>query len=427
MKAVPLKVLGIAMLALSLAGCVSESVTAHLPQELQAILPVISRVDHAPPSVSAPNGSAEAAIQEVILRGNSQQEQAIASHDSSPMRDTSTDSYYQEVAQANQDMVAHGITRISLVKLDWGDVIVNGNTAVATSWETWTTDYAHAGTDQSRDRNVYSLVQENGVWKIQSDDHPDDPFGTPVGVQPAAPAPAPEAPPSAVLPRGRGGSANWAGYSASGGSFTGVTGSWIVPQPASDGTSGADATWVGIGGERSRDLIQAGTEQTVTSSGRVRYYAWIEMLPDYARPVPLSVHPGDSVTVSINQQETGTWLVLVRNNTTGATYDRQVQYRSTLSSAEWIEEAPSSVRGALLPIDNFGSVTFTGASAVKDGQTVSLAEAGASPIAMITARGQTLATPSVLADDGAGFTVTRTSTPAATGGSTAPRNRRSGS
>ncbi|MBV9120501.1 MAG: hypothetical protein JOZ39_07315, partial [Chloroflexi bacterium] len=70
---------------------------------------------------------------------------------------------------------------------------------------------------------------------------------------------------------------------------------------------------------------------------------------------------------------------------------------------------PSGGRGGVLPLDSFGSITFSDASAVKDGKTVSAKDAGATPITMINGARAPLAQPSGLTDDGAGFTVTRTS------------------
>src|SRR5205823_10341559 len=137
---------------------------------------------------------------------------------------------------------------------------------------------------------------------------------------------------------------NWSGYAATGGTYTAVSGSWSVPQFSPDGPAGIDAAWVGIGGVRSRDLIQAGTQQTVSGSGRTQYEAWIEMLPRSSRPVPLQVHPGDSITVSINEESTDQWLIHFTNNTTGQTYDTTQTYTSSHSSAEWVEEAPSAGR-----------------------------------------------------------------------------------
>ena len=165
---------------------------------------------------------------------------------------------------------------------------------------------------------------------------------------------------------------------------------------------------------RSRDLIQAGTEQTVSGSGSSQYEAWIEMLPRASRTVPLAVHPGDSVSVSISEQSTDNWLIAFQNNTTGQTYQENVQYASSHSSAEWVEEAPSAGRGGVLPLSDFGSIDFTNGSAVKNGQTVSIADAGARPITMLGNGNQALAVPTQLAADGSSFTVSRTQAPATT-------------
>jgi hypothetical protein len=158
----------------------------------------------------------------------------------------------------------------------------------------------------------------------------------------------------------------------------------------------------------SRDLIQAGTQETVSGTGQTQYQAWIEMLPAASHPITLAVHPGDSVSVSIDEQSAGTWQIAFTNNTTGQTYQTTVQYTSSNSSAEWIEEAPSAGRGGILPLDDFGSVSFSSASAVKDGQTVNLAESGAKPITLIGANQQPLAVPSAVGSDGSSFSVSRT-------------------
>jgi hypothetical protein len=384
-------------------------------------------------AIGAQTGTPEAAIQQVVLKGNAEQEQAIASKDSTVMKATSTDSYYQDLAQTNQDMLDNGVTAIRLVKIEWDQTSVTGTSGTATTYETWWTQYSDGSTDQARDRNVYSLVQQNGTWKIQSDDHPDAGFTTvPGGSQPGNPtapggtAPSPQVP--APRPsRGRGVSSNWSGYASTGGKFTAISGTWTVPQPsASTGALGADAAWVGIGGENSRDLIQAGTEETVLASGTIRYDAWVEMLPQYSHPIPLAVHPGDSITVSIAQQPDSSWKISFKNNTTTNTYERTVQYTSSLSSAEWIEEAPSGGRGGVMPLDNFGSISFSNASAVKDGQTVNLSQAGAQPITMINGSQQPLVTPAAIGSDGSSFTLTRTSNAAGgRGGSGLPRVRTS--
>jgi hypothetical protein len=203
------------------------------------------------------------------------------------------------------------------------------------------------------------------------------------------------------LPRSR----NWAGYAVSGGTFTAVSATWSVPDFAPNSPAGADAIWVGIGGVHGADLIQAGTQETVSGRGSTQYQAWVETLPQASQPVPLTISAGDSVSVSVQQQAGDDWLIAFVNNTSGKSYQVSVQYTSSRSSAEWVVEAPSARRGRLVPLDAFGSVSFTRASTVKNGQPLSIGQAGGHPITMIGQRGRTLARASALDEDGAAFNV----------------------
>jgi len=347
------------------------------------------------------------AIQQVIQQSNNEQVQAIASHDSSVMADTATADHYQDLAQVNQDLLDSGVSSIRLVRMDWGAIAVNGSTATATTFETWRTVFADGTADQSRDRNDYTLVLDNGTWKISGDAHPDQ----------VSPSPLPSAgtPPQSQpfpFPDDQNTSHNWSGYASTGGTYTQVSGTWSVPQFNPDNRGGIDAAWVGIGGVRSRDLIQAGTQQTVSGAGHTQYQAWIEMLPRASRPVPLQVHGGDSVTVDISEQSSNSWLIQFTNNTTGQTYSTTQQYASSHSSAEWVEEAPSGGRGGgVLPLDDFGSVQFSNGSTTRNGQPLSIQAAGARAITMVGEGNRQLAIPSELGADGASFTVSRTDAP----------------
>ncbi|GEM_PF-1227221 len=379
-------------------------------------------------AATAPSAEVSAAIKQVITRANAEQQQAFANHDATLMRDTATTSYYNELVQTNRDMTNGGVSAISLVKLEWGPVSLTGNGgAQATTFETWATSYVDGTSNQSRDRNVYTLVQESGAWKIQADAHPDSgldqlPPGTsPSVTSPGGPGSSP-LPTPRISPTGVGQSRNWSGYAATGGTFTSVTGTWTVPSASATGNPGADATWVGIGGVQSRDLIQAGTENTVGAGQQVQTDAWVERLPQTSHPVSLPVKPGDSITVTISQQSAGTWLIAFKNNTTGQTYQTTEQYDSSMSSAEWVEEAPSGGR-RVVPLDDFGSVHFAAGSATKDGKSVTIAQSGATPITMIDGTGTPLATPSKLTASG-GFDVTQSAPSTAPGISpTVPRFR----
>jgi hypothetical protein len=372
----------------------------------------------APPAAptEAPTAAADPAqqaIQQVIQRGDEEQAQAFAANDPSVMADTSTSDFYQLQVKTNQDLRSNGVTDIKLVTIDWGPITVTGTTATATAFETWSTTYTDGSTEQSRDRNEYTLVQANGSWKVSGDEHPDDDTGnndpTPGSARVTPPASSQPQPSQPRVPRGQNTSQNWSGYAATGGTFTAVTGTWTVPNFSPDSPTGADAAWVGIGGVDTRDLIQAGTQQTVSRSGSTRYEAWVETLPQASHPVPLTVNPGDSVTVAITQlpQTREQWRVSLKNNTTGKTYEVTERYTSSMSSAEWVEEAPSSGRGRQIPLDNFGTVNFSQATAVKDGKTITVADAKAQAITMVGRGGLQLAKPSPLGADGASFSVTR--------------------
>lgn len=202
-------------------------------------------------------------------------------------------------------------------------------------------------------------------------------------------------------------SRNWSGYTATSGRFTGVSGTWTVPQVSGNGSIGADATWVGVGGVKSDDLIQAGTQAIVDPYGQVTYSAFYEGLPDASQPLTITVHPGDSISVSLTKDAGSTWTIAVKNTTTGESTSMSVPYDSSLTSAEWIEEAPSGAR-RMLPLDNFGSVTISQALAIQNGKTVSASQAGATPMTMTMGGNIALAQASTLTDGGTGFTVSRT-------------------
>ena len=357
----------------------------------------------APPATAVPTADAApnaiAAIKAAVQRGNEEQIQALASQDPTLMRDTSTAAYYQQAAQGVTDLASSGITAIELLKLEWGAItFASPTSAQVKTTETWRTTFNTKGVLEETDPNVYTLVQEQGKWKIQDDQHPSERGAQSTASPDNAPAPAAPAPRAET-------SRNWAGYTASGGTFTTVSGAWVVPTVAADQRSALDATWVGIGGLTTHDLIQAGTQAEV-AGGQVRYSAWIELLPATAQTIPLTVNAGDTIHVTIEQQRDGTWLITVRDSTNSQVYQQPLTYQSSRSSAEWIEEAPASTRG-ILPLDNFGVVQFTDATAVRNGQQVTAAAAKALPVTMNGSNGQPLARPSGLAADGSSFSVTR--------------------
>jgi hypothetical protein len=201
-------------------------------------------------------------------------------------------------------------------------------------------------------------------------------------------------------------SRNWSGYVATNGTFTSVTGTWVVPRVTGSSSLVADATWVGIGGLNRGDLIQSGTQDIISHGGRVTTVAFIELLPNAGQAIPVSVSSGDSVTVSLTERTTNQWHITFQNNTNGQVYTTTVVYTSSFASAEWIEEAPSKDH-KILSLDNFGTVKFSQGLTIEGGHQVTIARSNAQPIILVNKSRQTLAAPSLLNSDGASFTITR--------------------
>jgi hypothetical protein len=153
-----------------------------VPAQTSRQTPVAART----PAGTPADANTQRSIQQVIQQLDDAQAEAIATSNPNVMAATATPEFYQEQVATNQDLVDNGVTEVKLINIEWGDIVVNGTTATATAWETWSTTFEDGTTMQARDRNVYTLVQQDGTWKVQSDDHPDQPAATP-GQQPAAP------------------------------------------------------------------------------------------------------------------------------------------------------------------------------------------------------------------------------------------------
>lgn len=206
-------------------------------------------------------------------------------------------------------------------------------------------------------------------------------------------------------------SGNWAGYVASRDSYSGVGATWVVPEVMATTTLMSDVAWVGIGGSKTKDLIQAGTHGAV-QNGTTQYWAWYELLPAYQVVIPVAVTAGDEVEVALAEVARNLWYLSFVNNTTGQTYYTTLEYRSKHSSAEWIEEMPNvydrdGVR-LYAPLSEFKTVAFRNAYAIVDGERKSLADIRASAVSMVAKNNKrlVLAAPSELSEGGS-FVVER--------------------
>ena len=126
------------------------------------------------PAGSPADAATTAAIQDVIKRLDNAQAQAIQTGNPQLMADTASPQFYAEEVATNQDLVDSGVSEVELVNIEWGDIYVQGDTATATAYETWTTTFTDGTTLQARDRNVYTLTRDSsGTWKVSADEHPD--------------------------------------------------------------------------------------------------------------------------------------------------------------------------------------------------------------------------------------------------------------
>jgi hypothetical protein len=218
-------------------------------------------------------------------------------------------------------------------------------------------------------------------------------------------------------------STNWSGYAVTtgAGAVSQVAGSWVVP-PVSSNVSGYSSAWVGIDGFNSSTVEQIGTDSDYVN-GQAHYYAWYEMYPAGSVNLSLAINPGDKISAYVKNTGPGQFVLSITDVTTGspAFSTTQTSSQAQQSSAEWIQEAPSSRRG-ILPLANFGTINFLGASATVNGTTGpadnSWSGSTLYQIDMVTKTGSPKATTSALSDSGStsSFSVTWVSSGSGSGG-----------
>jgi hypothetical protein len=214
-------------------------------------------------------------------------------------------------------------------------------------------------------------------------------------------------------------SSNWSGYAVtpSTGNVTAVSSTFTVPT-AGLILPGFSATWTGIGGYFSSDLIQAGiAEESIPTNPLLgdQYYAWYELLPGAEVQLTgctgdssCAVSPGDVVSVNISQTAADVWSIEVTDTGHWSWTTTDVPYASTHSSAEWILEA-TTIDGLPSLIAGDGTASFgpTSTYTVGSGSPQTIASGDPTQIDLTTPEVPTvnLATPSALAPDGQSFDV----------------------
>jgi hypothetical protein len=163
-----------------------------------------------------------------------------------------------------------------------------------------------------------------------------------------------------------------------------VAGEWIVPAVTGElGTKTYSAFWVGLDGDNTNDLVQAGTEQDCLTVffpfGNINittYYAWTEFLPQQPTEQVISnfaIRPGDRIFTEVWIGNAGSSRTLsgffgvfvIMNLTTSVTTSIYTPVGTTRvggTEAVWIMERPT-VGGALPDLANYAAAIMSNASA----------------------------------------------------------------
>jgi len=186
----------------------------------------------------------------------------------------------------------------------------------------------------------------------------------------------------------------WSGYAATNGTYTSVSASWVLPTLAScSASSTQDARfWVGLDGYSDATLERIGIDG-VCEDGATAYQAWYEM-PPLTYWLSYDPRPGDHISASVTYKGSNVFSLYIADTTQG--WGRTVT--ATLagaprSSAEVIVEDPVGSSGSNLPLTDFGTVNFTGATV--NGSALGNA-GGLTAINLIDSEGQSMDTISAL-------------------------------
>jgi len=172
---------------------------------------------------------------------------------------------------------------------------------------------------------------------------------------------------------------NWSGavvFAPTGQSFKWIEGDWVVPDVDAPTQNQwyYSASWIGIDGDGSPDVCQAGVECEAYQSGSsiIRHiYPWFEWYPAGEVEITnLPIGAGDMVTMLIcTSQGAGSTSATCyfTNRTNGAStsfgFNAPTGTKLVGNCAEWIVEAPT-VDGAQSAVADYGEVFFSVCEAV---------------------------------------------------------------
>ena len=219
----------------------------------------------------------------------------------------------------------------------------------------------------------------------------------------------------------------WAGYALTSlannnNTFINVSASFVVPAvtPATATGISAAAFWVGLDGDGSQRIEQIGVIAEAETGYSPYYYAFLATGNGTVNPIA-QVQQGDNISVAVSYNSSTDKYGLYIDDSSQLGIDETVTPSAGTNpppaSAEWIAEAPGdTATGTFYPLANFGSVTFTGASATDSaGATGAINAFNNTQLTLVPNSGLG-AQASGLSADGTQFTVTvATPEPAALG------------
>lgn len=169
-------------------------------------------------------------------------------------------------------------------------------------------------------------------------------------------------------------SKNWAGVvrenPPASGTYTAVSATFTVPDPTATDNSGdmqAVSAWVGIDGDTyTQAILQTGVDSYI-QNGEKSYDAWYEWYPNVAENFDLDVSAGDVIVARVESSSPSKGVAIIENKSSGKTATKTLSAPSSSATlggqnAEWIVEDFNS-GNTMVPLVNFGKVTFTGAQA----------------------------------------------------------------
>ncbi|KAJ7729440.1 peptidase A4 family-domain-containing protein [Mycena metata] len=181
-----------------------------------------------------------------------------------------------------------------------------------------------------------------------------------------------------------------AGLESPANTYRSVTGTLVVPnlRPAAGGASTGyygGSAWVGLDGLTCQTSLVAAGINFIYFNESITVNTWTDVYPNPGADLSMAVNAGDTIKLTVTATSTTTATAVVENLSNGQSSTVSLTSPSPLclANAEWIvEDFQEST--FLIPFANFGSITFTDASATtQSGSTVGPSGSGSHLINMV--------------------------------------------